>query len=231
MTTPVLHHYQLTVKDIALSRPFYREFLGLAEIPRPAFPFPGAWFQLPHGQELHIVTVPDPLWRPPKDMEIYETHIALRVPSFREALERLHAHGYHEDFPKDHPGYAAFLKSYQDLMAKLAPFQTEDGMWREVIDHPVAYEEFSATAMIATSMLRGIRNGWIDARTYQPRVDKAWRAIKARVIANGLLMDVCESTNKQNTLDDYLHRAAIFDFDPRSGGMALYFATEMAGLK
>ena len=135
------------------------------------------------------------------------------------------------DFPKDHPGYAAFLKSYQDLMAKLAPFQTEDGMWREVIDHPVAYEEFSATAMIATSMLRGIRNGWIDARTYQPRVDKAWRAIKARVIANGLLMDVCESTNKQNTLDDYLHRAAIFDFDPRGGGMALYFATEMAGLK
>ena len=37
--------------------------------------------------------------------------------------------------------------------------------------------------------------------------------------------------NKQNTLDDYLHRAAIFDFDPRGGGMALYFATEMAGLK
>jgi len=103
MSTPEFHHYQITVKDVALSRPFYRDLLGLAEIPRPTFPFPGAWFQLPHGQELHIVTVPDPLWRPPKDMEIFETHIALRVPSFREALERLHAHGYHEDFPKDHP--------------------------------------------------------------------------------------------------------------------------------
>ncbi|HLQ75948.1 MAG TPA: glycoside hydrolase family 88 protein, partial [Terriglobia bacterium] len=90
---------------------------------------------------------------------------------------------------------------------------------------------FSSTAMIATSMLRGIRNGWIDARTYQPRVDKAWRAILARVGANGILFDVCESTNKQNTLDDYLHRAAILDRDPRGGGMALMFATEMAGLK
>jgi catechol 2,3-dioxygenase-like lactoylglutathione lyase family enzyme len=87
MSTPEFHHYQITVKDVALSRPFYRDLLGLAEIPRPTFPFPGAWFQLPHGQELHIVTVPDPLWRPPKDMEIFETHIALRVPSFREALE------------------------------------------------------------------------------------------------------------------------------------------------
>jgi len=135
------------------------------------------------------------------------------------------------DFPKDHPGYAAFLQSYQQLMAKLAPLQTEDGLWREVVDHPGAYEEFSSTAMIATSMLRGIRNGWIDARTYQPHVDKAWRAILARVGANGVLFDVCESTNKQNTLDDYLHRAAILDRDPRGGGMALMFATEMAGLK
>jgi rhamnogalacturonyl hydrolase YesR len=135
------------------------------------------------------------------------------------------------DFPKDHPGYAAFLQSYRQLMEKLAPYQTEDGMWKEVIDYPGAYEEFSATAMIATSMLRGIRNGWIDARTYQPRVDNAWRAIKARVGPNGLLLDVCESTNKQNTLDDYLHRAAILGPDPRGGGMALMFATEMAGFK
>jgi unsaturated rhamnogalacturonyl hydrolase len=135
------------------------------------------------------------------------------------------------DFPKDHPGYSSFLQSYQKLMAKLAQFQTQDGLWREVIDQPGAYEEFSATAMIATSMLRGIRNGWIDAPTYQPYVDKAWRAILRRVGANGLLFNVCESTNKQNSLDDYLHRAAILDRDPRGGGMAMIFATEMAGLK
>ena len=47
----------------------------------------------------------------------------------------------------------------------------------------------------------------------------------------GVLLDVCESTNKQRTQQDYLHRAAILDRDPRGGGMALIFATEMAGLK
>jgi len=87
------------------------------------------------------------------------------------------------------------------------------------------------TAMIATAMLRGIRNGWLDARTYQPIVDRAWHAILARVGPGGVFLDVCESTNKQRTLEDYLHRQAIFDKEPRAGGMALIFATEMAGLK
>ena len=36
-------------------------------------------------------------------MEIFETHIALRVESFQGALEKLHAAGYHEDLPDEHP--------------------------------------------------------------------------------------------------------------------------------
>jgi catechol 2,3-dioxygenase-like lactoylglutathione lyase family enzyme len=97
------HHFQVTVSDLEKSRAFYGGFLGLRELKRPEFAFPGAWFELAGGQELHIVRVPDPLWRAPKVMEIYETHIALRVPSFRGAVEKLHAAGFHEDLPDDHP--------------------------------------------------------------------------------------------------------------------------------
>ena len=103
MFESAFHHFQVTVTDLEKSRAFYGEFLGLPEMKRPEFPFPGAWFQLPQGQELHIVCVPAPLWRSPKFMEIFETHIALRVESFRSALERLHAAGFHEDLPEDHP--------------------------------------------------------------------------------------------------------------------------------
>ena len=103
MSETAFHHMQVTVSDIEKSRAFYGGFLGLTEMPRPEFPFPGAWFQLAHGQELHIVRVPEPLWRPPAAMEIFETHIALRVPSFRAALDKLHAAGFHEDLPDEHP--------------------------------------------------------------------------------------------------------------------------------
>jgi len=116
-------------------------------------------------------------------------------------------------------------------MAALAPLQDENGMWRQVVDLPGSYPEFSATAMIATAMLRGIRSGWLEAARYQPVVDKAWKGVRARIAADGGLMDVCESTGKQPSLDDYLNRLAILDRDARGGGMALLLATEVAGMR
>ena len=123
------------------------------------------------------------------------------------------------------------LRAYRDHMAVLARFQDQDGLWRNVIDYPGAYPEFSATAMIGFAMLRGIRKGWLPGRAYQPVVDKAWQAVLARVGPEGHLVDVCESTARMNSLDEYLHRAAILGPDPRGGAMALLFATEMARLE
>jgi unsaturated rhamnogalacturonyl hydrolase len=132
------------------------------------------------------------------------------------------------DLPKDHPAFAEMLVAYRSLMAALSQFQDSNGMWRQVIDKPGAYPEFSATAMIARSMLLGIRNGWLDAKEYHPRVTSAWRAIAARISNDGQVVDVCESTGKQKTLQDYLDREGILGRDPRAGGMAMMLAVEMA---
>jgi len=134
------------------------------------------------------------------------------------------------DFPKDHPAYPHMMAEFQQHMFILAKFQDEDGMWHEVIDQPGSYAETSATAMIGIAMERGIRKGWLDPAAYQPRVNRAFSAVSARVGRDGQLVDVCESTNKQKTLEDYLHREAILGPDPRGGAMAMLFATEMGGL-
>jgi rhamnogalacturonyl hydrolase YesR len=130
--------------------------------------------------------------------------------------------------PPSNPNFAPMLRAYQAHVAELAKFQTADGLWREIVDKPGAYQEFTATAMIGTAMLRGIRNGWLDGKAYQERVDRAWRAITRRTADDGRLIDVCESTGKQKTAEDYLRRTAIMDRDPRGGGMVLFFATELA---
>jgi hypothetical protein len=130
------------------------------------------------------------------------------------------------EIPRDHPAFAPMLQAFQEHIRRLASFQTEEGMWRQVVDLPGVYPEFSATAMIGIAMRRGVRNGWLNAREYQPRIDRAWRAVLRRTAADGRLMDVCEGTGKQKTADDYLRRGAILDRDPRGGGMALFFATE-----
>ena len=135
------------------------------------------------------------------------------------------------EFPKEHPEFPRLLASYRAHMTALARVQDENGMWRNVIDRPGAYPEYSATAMIAAALQRGIRNGWIDRETYDPLVQRAWKAILARTGADGRLVDVCESTGTRGlTNDDYLRRAAILGRDDRGGGMAMFLATELAGL-
>jgi len=135
------------------------------------------------------------------------------------------------NLPTDHPDYPALLASFQAHMKALSRYQDVNGMFLEVIDYPGAYPEYSATAMIATAMLRGVRRGWLDASVYQPIVDRAWRAILIRTASDGRLFDVAESTGTRGlTLEDYLRRAAILERDPRGGAFAMLLATEIAGL-
>jgi rhamnogalacturonyl hydrolase YesR len=135
------------------------------------------------------------------------------------------------DFPKDHPDYPAMLSAFQKHMKALAGLQDENGMFREVVDYPGSYPEYSGTSMIATAMMRGIRKGWLEASVYQPVVDRAWQAILIRTSADGRLFDVAESTGTRGlTLKDYLRRAAILDRDPRGGAFAMILATEIAGI-
>jgi hypothetical protein len=135
-------------------------------------------------------------------------------------------------FPKAHPDYQRLVASFRRHMTALAGFQDENGMWRNVIDRPGAYPEYSATAMIGAAMLRGVRNGWIDRKVYEPRVQRAWTAILMRTGTNGQLVDVCESTGTRGLTDlDYLRRTAILGRDDRGGGMAMFFATERAAVR
>lgn len=134
------------------------------------------------------------------------------------------------ELPREHAGYAHALDSYRNHMAALLPWQNRDGLWRNVIDHPGAYPELSGTAMIAFAMLRGLRNGWIAGDDYERAVARAWAAVSARTSAAGGFVDVCESTARFTSLEEYLRRAALLGPDPRAGAMVLQLATELMAL-
>jgi catechol 2,3-dioxygenase-like lactoylglutathione lyase family enzyme len=53
-----LHHISIAVDDLERARAFYGGVLGLAEIPRPALPNPGWWFQA-GGCQLHLTVRPE----------------------------------------------------------------------------------------------------------------------------------------------------------------------------
>jgi rhamnogalacturonyl hydrolase YesR len=131
------------------------------------------------------------------------------------------------ELPHDTEAYAHTLRSYRQLMAALLPLQTRDGLWRNVVDYRGAYAEFSSTAMIGFAMQRGLTSGWLKGRGYEQAVARAWLAVNSRASSSGTFIDVCESTARMTSLDQYLKRAAILGEDARGGAMAMLFATEL----
>ena len=56
-----LHHVSLLVADTRRALDFYQGILGLRPSDeRPDLGFPGAWFELGQGQQIHLLQLPDP---------------------------------------------------------------------------------------------------------------------------------------------------------------------------
>ena len=114
-----LDHVTLVVKDMAATRRFYVELLGMREATRPAFSFPGQWFQagatLIHTNLESDETGPagNGAWMKPRGH-----HLAFLVDDCRQVGEELKRAGVKFTSP---------------------PKQRPDGAWQLFIQDPDGY--------------------------------------------------------------------------------------------
>jgi glyoxylase I family protein len=82
-------HVNIVADDLDAARDFYGTKLGLAEIPRPDFGIPGAWFRLGPSQ-FHIISVKDM-----PDLKGTAPHFAIYIPTerFESTIDALKADG------------------------------------------------------------------------------------------------------------------------------------------
>lgn len=90
-----LLHAGLLVADLARARAFYESVVGLQLFPnRPELPYPGEWYDLGGGQQLHLMGLPNPdagSIRPEHGGR--DRHIALAVKNMDALKARLDAGG------------------------------------------------------------------------------------------------------------------------------------------
>jgi rhamnogalacturonyl hydrolase YesR len=110
------------------------------------------------------------------------------------------------DLPEKHRLRKPILASYRRMMATLLSHQAQNGMWRQLIDHPESWEETSSTAMFTYAFVTGVKNGWLDEETYGPAARKAWIALVGYLTPDGDLREVCVGTGKRDSLQYYLDR-------------------------
>jgi len=111
--------------------------------------------------------------------------------------------------PKDDPNRTRIMVGYLKMMAALLQFQEKDGMWRQIIDDPESWKETSGTAMFTYAMITGVKNGWLDKKTYGAAARKGWLALITYINQNNELTEVCEGTSIKNDRNHYLQRKRI----------------------
>jgi rhamnogalacturonyl hydrolase YesR len=110
------------------------------------------------------------------------------------------------ELPGKHALRKPILAAYRRMMATLLSYQAQNGMWRQLIDHPESWEETSSTAMFTYAFVTGVKNGWLAEASYGPAARKAWIALTGYLTPDGDLREICVGTGKKNDLQYYLDR-------------------------
>ena len=117
------------------------------------------------------------------------------------------------ELPESNPHYTSLLEGYRKMMQALLAYQAEDGMWRQLIDHPEAWKETSSSAMFGYAMSVGVREGLLTDPAYARAYEKAWLALVEYLNDTGQMTGVCVGTGKGDNAQYYLDRPqSIGDF-------------------
>ena len=120
--------------------------------------------------------------------------------------------------PYLYPQYMDVDCSLRDQLAGLKALQTENGLWRTVLNDPQSYEELSASCGIAAAMLLN------QNPLHTPYAQRACEGILQNITEDGRLLNVSGGTAVMNDLEGY--RNISRDWTQGWGqGLALAFLT------
>lgn len=93
-----IHHVSVPVSNLERAKTFYEGILGLEPMERPRFSFAGAWYRVGDGG-LHLIVPEDgdePTFRQGRGADSRDTHFAIRVERYSEAVTHLESKGYRQ---------------------------------------------------------------------------------------------------------------------------------------
>jgi len=96
-----------------------------------------------------------------------------------------------DSMQKEKQKLAAYIREIIDGSLK---FQREDGLFHDILDDPSTFVETNTAQMLAYTIFRGIKGGWLD-RSYLASGLKMRKAAYGKVDQFGLVQGVCGAPN------------------------------------
>lgn len=110
--------------------------------------------------------------------------------------------------PSDHPLRFKIIENLRRQITGVAKYQSEHGLWHQVLDRSDSYEETSVSAMFVYCIAHAVNQGWIDPR-YASIATAGWEGLKKyKITAGGDINDICVGTSIEDNLAFYYNRPA-----------------------
>ena len=105
--------------------------------------------------------------------------------------------------PQNHPKREALLADYRTFIDGILLRQTENGLWRQILNMPESYQETSCSGMFTYCILKGVLEGWLDDPRYFEAGKNGWYGLLSTVDENYELKGVSPGSDIYANPKDY----------------------------
>jgi unsaturated rhamnogalacturonyl hydrolase len=131
--------------------------------------------------------------------------------------------------PEDYPGRDDVLKIFTKQAEGLTRWQSENGLWCQLLDKNDSYHETSASAMFVFGFARGVNRGWLD-QDYSYVAERGWEGILSNIDEHGTVKNICVGTGVMPALSFYYKRPVESNI-PMGEGPVLRAGVELLQMK
>jgi unsaturated rhamnogalacturonyl hydrolase len=110
-----------------------------------------------------------------------------------------------EFLPKDHPDRPELLRIFKQQILGFSRYQSEKGLWHQVLDREDSYLETSCTAMFTYAVAKGVNEGWIEP-CYKTIALEGWKGIVSMINEKGEVENICIGTGTSTAMIHYYKR-------------------------
>ncbi len=113
-----------------------------------------------------------------------------------------------EYLPKNHPDRPELIRILKQQILGFSRYQSESGLWHQLLDKPDSYLETSCTAMFTYAVAKAVNEGWIEPR-YKTIAEEGWKGIASMINEKGQVENICIGTGTSTSLVFYYKRPVI----------------------
>lgn len=130
--------------------------------------------------------------------------------------------------PEDHPKRDDIIFILNRNIRGIAQYQSQSGLWHQLLDKTDSYLETSCTAMFTYSIALAVNNGWVDDR-YKKIALNGWKGLLTNITPEGSVRNICMGTRISEDIDYYYSRPVI-ENDIHGVGITISAGVEISKL-